>query len=174
MFIYLYKKIKLKKLKNKVKNGNHKIEIVGNFECTTPDNINLKEYIYIGPNNKFYGTGKINIEENVIIGNDVTILTTNHNYEGELIPYDSVAINKDVTIHENVWIASNCLILPGVEIGEGAILAGGSVLTKNIPPCEIWGGNPAKFIKKRNIEKYSKLKNEKKQYLNYKWSDKIR
>ena len=66
------------------------------------------------------------------------------------------------TIGNDVWIGSHCLIKGGVTIGDGAIVGMGSVVTKDIPPYEIWGGNPAKCIRKRfddkTIEKLLKLK----------------
>ena len=52
-------------------------------------------------------------------------------------------------IEENVWIGTNSTVLKGVSIGKGAIIGAGSVVNKNVPQDEIWGGVPAKFIKKR-------------------------
>ncbi len=57
---------------------------------------------------------------------------------------------SEVSIGDNAFIGAHCIILKGVAIGEGAIVGAGSVVTKSIPPFEIWGGNPAKFIKKIN------------------------
>ena len=56
---------------------------------------------------------------------------------------------KKTVIGNDVWIGSKCLIKGGVIIGDGAIIGMGSVVTKDIPPYEIWGGNPAHFIRKR-------------------------
>ena len=71
--------------------------------------------------------------------------------------------SKGNTIIENdVWIGIDALIMPGVQIANGAVIAARAVVTKNIGPYEIWGGNPAKFIKKRfsddEIQKLLKLK----------------
>ncbi len=57
--------------------------------------------------------------------------------------------DKKTTIQNDVWIGQNTLIKQGVTIGNGAIVGMGSVVTKDIPPYEIWAGNPAKFIRKR-------------------------
>lgn len=59
----------------------------------------------------------------------------------------------DTIIENNAWIGMNAMIMPGVTIGEGAIVAAGSVVAKNVPPYTIVGGNPAKEIKKRFTEK---------------------
>jgi acetyltransferase-like isoleucine patch superfamily enzyme len=59
------------------------------------------------------------------------------------------AISQPILIGTDVWLGSNVVVLKGVTIGEGAVVAAGSVVTKSIPSFEIWGGIPAKFIKKR-------------------------
>ena len=55
--------------------------------------------------------------------------------------------SKPITIHNNVWLASNVVVLPGVTIGEGSIVGAGSVVTKDVEPGVIVAGNPARFIK---------------------------
>lgn len=57
-----------------------------------------------------------------------------------------------VTIGKRVFIGVNTVIVNSVEIGDDAVIAAGSVVTKDVPAGEIWGGNPAKFIKKREIQ----------------------
>jgi galactoside O-acetyltransferase len=59
----------------------------------------------------------------------------------------SVVNSKPIIIKSNSWIGMNCIILKGVTIGEGAIVAAGSVVTKDVPPWTVAGGNPAKFLK---------------------------
>ena len=67
----------------------------------------------------------------------------------------------DVIIEGDNWIGANVTILKGVKIGEGAIIAAGSVVTKDIPAYEIWGGVPARFLKKRfdeeNLEEHKRI-----------------
>ncbi len=57
--------------------------------------------------------------------------------------------NKMTVIEDDVWIGACAIIMSGVTIGSGSIVAAGSVVTKDIPPCEIWGGNPARKLKDR-------------------------
>ena len=86
-------------------------------------------------------------------------MTQNHNYDsGKTIPYDDTYIVKDVIIGDNVWFGSRVTILPGVEIGEGAIVQAGAVVSKSIPKFGISGGNPAKVFKYRDKEHYLSLK----------------
>lgn len=167
--IYWY--IKKKKLKFKTR-GKH-IEICGKFDFFNSLNISMGDYIYIGPNSKIWGIGEVTIKNNVIIGPNVTIMTSNHKYDSEIaIPYDFSNIRKDVIIEDNVWIGANVNIIPGVRIKEGAVIGMGSVVTKDVDSCAIVGGNPAKVIKFRDKEKYEKLKIEGKFYLKIKNSSK--
>ena len=61
------------------------------------------------------------------------------------------------------------LIIPGVTIGEGSVVGAGSVVTKNVPPGSVVGGNPAKIINQRDMEQYERMKREKKFYLTRKY-----
>ena len=87
------------------------------------------------------------------------IITQNHNYDkGEAIPYDSTFEYKEVVIENNVWFGNRVVVVGNITIGEGAIVAAGAVVTKDVPKCAIVGGNPAKIIKYRDIEHYEELK----------------
>lgn len=88
------------------------------------------------------------------------IITQNHNYEGDMIPYDNTYIFKNVTIGDCVWFGNRVIVVGNVDIGEGAIIAAGAVVTKDVPPLAIAGGNPAKVIKYRDKDHYYKLKSE--------------
>lgn len=107
------------------------------------------------------GDGEVHIGNYFHSGVDCLILTQNHNYDkGEAIPYDRSNIIKNVNIGDCVWIGSRVTILPGVTIGEGAIIQAGSVVTNDIPYCGIAGGAPAVVFKYRDIEHYERLKTE--------------
>lgn len=96
-------------------------------------------------------------------GRGLTILSSNHNYNSDdFIPYSPIDILKPVKIDDFVWIGINVLILPGVSIGEGAVIGAGSVVTKDVPAFAIVGGNPARVLKMRDQQKFERLKSEKK------------
>lgn len=108
-------------------------------------NIHLGKNVFINSSCHFQDQGGIYIGDNVLIGHCVTLATLNHlpspKERGSMIP-------KAIHIGNDVWIGSNSTILPGVTVGEGAIVAAGSVVTKNVEPNTVVGGVPAKFIKK--------------------------
>lgn len=107
------------------------------------------------------GDGEVSIGRYFHSGEQITILTMNHNYDdAECIPYDKKRIRKKVTIKDFVWLGHGVIICPGVTIGEGVIVGAGAVVTKDVPDFAIVGGNPAKIIKYRNIERFKELKSE--------------
>jgi len=139
-----------------VSQGNGSVNIVGDlkkFKFASTSHLKSNTYIEC--------IGGVEIGEYFHTGRDITILSTNHNYEGSSIPYDETYIEKSVIIKDFVWCGIGVKILPGVTVGEGAIIGMGSVVTKDVPPCAIVGGNPAKVIKYRDIDKFERLKKEK-------------
>lgn len=92
----------------------------------------------------------ISIGKKTIITEGVKVLT--HFVDPDYDDYDHMYFGK-VVIGSNVFIGMNTIIVRPVTIGNGAIIGANSVITKDIPPYTIWGGNPAKFIKNREITK---------------------
>lgn len=89
--------------------------------------------------------GGIYIGENVSISNQVVILTADHDMDSS----DMAGRTKKVTIEDYVWIGTRAMIMPGVIIGKGAVVAAGAVVTKNVEPFEVVAGVPARRIKNR-------------------------
>lgn len=91
---------------------------------------------------------EVNIGDNVIINAGVRIIRQSHNYDSEKFE----TIGSGLKIYNYAWITSDVLILPScTSVGEGAIVAAGSVVVKNIGNMEIHGGNPARLLKHRNL-----------------------
>lgn len=107
------------------------------------------------------GEGPVTIGDNFHSGSGCDIITANHNYDsGDTIPYDDTYIHKAVTVGDNVWFGIDVTVIPGVTIGEGAIIQSGSVVTEDIPPGSIAGGHPAEVFDRRDMDHYEKLKSE--------------
>lgn len=120
--------------------------------------------IYFGDNCNFNGmtvtgNGYVYFGNNFHSGVECMIITQNHNYDkGNAIPYDDTEISKTIIIEDNVWLGNRVIIIGNITIGEGAIVAAGSVVCKDVPKYAIVGGNPAKIIKYRDIQHYNNLK----------------
>lgn len=86
-------------------------------------------------------------EEDIHIGSDCKIAWDVVIMDSDLHPLNSDRVLHDpVRIGDNVWIGCRCIILKGVTIGEGAVVAAGSVVTKDVPPHTVYGGSPARHI----------------------------
>ncbi|SFB99601.1 maltose O-acetyltransferase [Flexibacter flexilis DSM 6793] len=117
--------------------------------------VTLGDHVNFNPNVTLVGSGEVRIGSYFHTGSNLTIISTNHNYENtNAIPYGPERIDKPVIIKDFVWLGNNVTIIPGITIGEGAIVAAGSVVAKDVPDFAIVGGNPAKIIKYRNIEEF--------------------
>lgn len=107
-------------------------------------NIELGENVFINACCQFQDQGGIKIGNNCLIGHNVVLATLNHDMQPER---RWICIPKRIEIGENVWIGSNSTILAGVRIGNNAVIAAGSVVTKDVESNTVAGGVPAKFIK---------------------------
>ncbi|MUG94040.1 acyltransferase [Scytonema sp. UIC 10036] len=110
----------------------------------------MKRRAYIGRNTFIGVFHPITIGEASQIGAYSYLISANHCYERRDIPIiEQGFVGAEIVIEDDVWLGTHVVVLPGVTIGQGAIVAAGSVVTKDIPPYQVWGGVPAKFIKHR-------------------------
>ena len=95
--------------------------------------------------------GPVAIGDDVMMGRDVLILTRNHRHDRTDIPMRLQGFEEErpVTIGNDVWICDRVTILPGVRVGDGSILAAGTVVTRDVPPYAVVGGVPARVIRYR-------------------------
>jgi len=138
-----------------------KTSIFPRVAITHPDRVWVGDWATIQNDTFIHSQGGCHIGDYVGIAYGVTILTFNHNYRNaEAIPFDNKFFLQPVIIRDHAWIGFNSCILPGVEIGEGAIVGMGSVVTKNVPPLAIVQGNPATVVGRRSEEHFEKCKAE--------------
>lgn len=118
--------------------------------CNT--NISLGECIYIGPGTFIDPKGKVTIDDGAIISSNVTILSSSHVLDDcNILPYGPGYEYHTTKIGKGCWIGINAILLPGIELGDGVIVGAGSVVTKSFSSGSIIAGNPAKLLKKRDI-----------------------
>ncbi len=124
--------------------------------------ISLGNDVFIGPGAHFSSITSITIGNKVLIGPNVTIIGGDHNTAivGEyMFDVENKLPENDlpIIIQDDVWIGVGAIILKGVTIGTGSIIAAGAIVTKNVSSYSIFGGVPAKFIKKRFSENILKV-----------------
>ncbi len=97
------------------------------------------------------GGSPISIGDNVMIAHRTLIIGGNHEYSRTDIPINQQGEGRQapIIIKEDVWIGANCIILSGITIGKGSIIGSGTVLTKSVPEYSIVVGNPGKVVKSR-------------------------
>ena len=96
--------------------------------------------------------GTVIIGNNVMMGTHCMILSQNHRFNDLSVPMCQQGFQDDkpVSIDDDVWIGNRVIILPGVRVGGGSIIGAGAVVTKNVEPYTIIGGNPARVIGRRD------------------------
>ena len=120
------------------------VRIVHAYGLTVGDKVNINHGTYID------GRGGVEIGDFVLMGPGVKIITSNHQIDHISGPItDQPCQLKEVKIEEDVWLGAGAIVLPGVTIGRGGVVAAGSVVTEDIPPFSIVGGAPAREIRKR-------------------------
>lgn len=107
-------------------------------------NIHIGKHVFINMGCKFQDQGGIFIGDGVLIGHNVVLATLNHVMQPER---RSDMLPAPIHIGKRVWIGSNATVLPGVTIGDGAVVAAGAVVTRDVPANTVVGGVPAKVIR---------------------------
>lgn len=121
------------------------------------DNLEIGNNVHIGDNAHIKAEGGLYIGDNTHISRNLILYTVNHNYQGELLPYDNTEVEKKVVIEKNVWIGINVTILPGTYIEEGCIIGAGSVVAGKISKLSIYGASLAQIIANRDENHYHTL-----------------
>lgn len=129
------------------------------YNYSYPNNISLGDNVHIGPGVFIDAAGIVMIGDGTIIAPDVKIYSRTHNFHHDLkaVPFDNVFITAPVCIGKYVWIGTSVIILPGVNVGDGAVVGAGSVVTKDVPSCAVIAGNPAKIVGERDRSVFEQL-----------------
>jgi acetyltransferase-like isoleucine patch superfamily enzyme len=115
------------------------------FYTTGGPDISVGRNVFVNQNCTFYDLGGLDIGDDVMIGPNVSIITSAHPIEPS--QRRDFVVAKPIVIERNVWIATGATIIGGVTVGENSVVAAGSVITKDVPPNTLVGGNPARVIR---------------------------
>lgn len=114
--------------------------------------VQIGDYSFIAKGCTIYP--KVRIGKFALFAPNVSIIGADHLYNqiGTPICFSGRDIIPETVIGDDVWVGQNVIIMTGVTIGHGSIIAAGSVVTKDVPDCVVVGGNPARIIKNRFID----------------------
>ncbi len=126
-------------------NVSKNVYIYSSCKIFDPRNLIMEEGSEIGPKAEIYNIDYVTLKRNAIISQYAYICTASHDISKPERPL----IFAPIEIGEDAWVAASSIVGKGIKIGNGAIVALGSVVVKDVEPWTIVGGNPAKFIKRR-------------------------
>ena len=112
-----------------------------------PWKLTMGSYACLGANVDCYSVAEIVIGDQATVSQGVRLCTAGHDISSRIMELT----HAPIVLGDCAWIAAWSIVLPGVNIGEGAVVAAGAVVTKNVEPWAVVGGNPARFIKKREL-----------------------
>jgi putative colanic acid biosynthesis acetyltransferase WcaF len=118
-----------------------------------PWNLALGSFVAIDDNVNLYSAAKITIGTKVAISREAYICTASH----DITKANRPLVVAPITIGPQAWIGARAIVLPGVTVGEGAVVAAVAVVTKDVPPRTVVAGNPARDVKKRVLMSASTL-----------------
>ena len=139
--LYLYRKVGMRVGRNCV--------IRRGVYLASPNELEVGDGSFIG-RASLYCTGGIRIGKNVNISDGVVVITAKHDINSPTFE----AAYEPIVIDDWAWLATNAIILGGVRVGEGAVVAAGAVVTRDVPPYTVVGGNPAEAIGERKKQKF--------------------
>lgn len=146
--IYRYKQYKNNLLLTQFKQCGKRVLLRQPVVMESIENISLGDDVSIAQFVHCWGQGGITIGNRVMIGSHSAISSATHDYEAENM-YNSLVL-APVQIGDDVWIGAHSMIMPGVRIGNGAVIGAGSIVTKDVPDRAIVLGTPAQLFKMRN------------------------
>jgi putative colanic acid biosynthesis acetyltransferase WcaF len=141
-FAYVWRRWLLRLFGAKVGKG---VLVRQTARVTYPWNVAFGDYCWVGDHAEIYSVAPISIGANSVVSQRSYICAGTHDH----MLLDFPAIGKPVEIGDEVWIAADCFVGPGVRIGRGAIVAARSTVTEDVRAATIVGGNPAEFKGKR-------------------------
>lgn len=119
------------------------VVVRGNVNVSFPWRLTVGDHVWIGDDVGILSLAEVVIESHVCISQRAYLCTGSHDYRRE----DFKLVVRPITVRTGSWIAAAAFVAPGVEIGAGAVVAAGSIVTKDVPPNTLVRGNPASVVK---------------------------
>ena len=130
------------------------VKILTPFYCDLGNRVTIGAGVFLNQNVTFVAGGGIELMDGAMIGPNVNIISANHDFNDR----HNIYLYKKVTIKNCAWIGANATILPGVTIGEYAVIGAGSVVTRDVPDYALAVGNPARIVKMLDPSKQKETK----------------
>lgn len=123
-------------------------------EVLSPEQLHLRGSVHVGAGTVLHAAGGIELGAGVVISYHCVLWTINHDYNGDCLPFGLARLRRPIVLGDYVWLGRNVLVAPGSQIGEGAIVAMGAVVSGQVPPLAIVAGNPARVVRFRHPKAY--------------------
>jgi putative colanic acid biosynthesis acetyltransferase WcaF len=114
-----------------------------------PWNLEIGDDTVVGDEAILYSLGKIRLGRKVIISQYAHLCAGTHDQSDPTFPL----LTPPVTVEDGAWVAADAFVGPGVTVGAWAVVGARATVVKDVPPAQIWGGNPARFIKPREMKR---------------------
>lgn len=137
------------------------------FRCDYGAHITLDNQVFINYDCIFLDVAPISIGNRVLIGPRTGLYTAGHPTAPE-IRDTGLEFGLPIILEDSVWLGGNVVVCPGVTIGQGSIIAAGSVVTKDIPPHVIAAGNPCRVLRPITDADHGKWENQQQEYARFK------
>jgi len=124
------------------------VNFAGSSWIEMPWDAEFGDEVAIGPRVHLYNLGGVSIGSNTVLSQDVYVCGGTHDYTDPTYPL----LRKKIWIGHSVWIGAGAFIGPGVRVGDGAVVGARAVVVKDVDPWTVVAGNPAKFIKRRQMK----------------------
>ncbi len=124
-----------------------RLQVQSPFIIAGPQQVEIGDDVSFGGYLHIWGMGGVKIGNRVMIGSHVAITSLTHDPAAAVMRHTSIA--KPVLIEDDAWLGTHAVILPGVRVGRGAVVAAGAVVTEDVPADTIVAGVPARIVKRR-------------------------
>ena len=124
--------------------------VLGDLSINKNADLSIGNHVFINAGGYISGEGGLEIEDYVLIGPNVNILSAGHEYTDPLIPIQNQPLTYGkIHIGKDAWIGAGSIVLSGITIGAGAVIGAGTVVNRDVPPNAVVVGNPCKIIRYR-------------------------